>query len=1286
MWRHLPCAGCRKDAKSYGQDYQVKAHSMDVGSQRATTLSDHLRHAASKGNIEDIVQCLQAGATFESDQDGRTALHYAALNGYTDVTKFLLEKGCEINVQDASGYTALHRAASQGHVEVITALLERGCDVNTQDEHGNAAIHEAAWNGFSKTIELLVKFNVNVSIVNKAGFTALHLSAQNGHNESSRVLLYAGCNSDIRNNYGDTTLHTAARYGHAGVTRILISARAKINEQNKNGDTALHIAAALKRRKIAKLLVESGSDVSIRNKQNENAVDVARRKDHGEIIVIIQAYSRPAKPPVKEVNFKPEVQHFEGPVVVPDMDIPEKPDTKADRGKRFLFFKKRKPKEKTPPHRGVVPQHNVPGHKCHVHTAPVQGFFSKYVPREGVQYYRDLAGNVKQGPVGYTPTCNCLPAIHRLEKQVHDTQDHVYGQIQSTNRVMQEQINQVDHRSTMRLQALEKYTQDRFVEEENLCRQRLNERYNEHDNYYMPNDDHMKSQIQNWLEQKLEGYGHCLHHHHDDSALPNENIFSEVHETANGRLFKSRSDETLSQSDNHSGRFRKREFYESRQQAMQQIRAWQVPSYSKDRSRVKVLEKQGQTKRSQSRPDLNKVTEQRHYPVEPRIQVRNRPQSQSVERTVNKPEDNTYMTMTGTQNNGAIGKHSTLPQPQVYPSARKGSGSHGPMGHSTPKSRESSPYASHNGIVRSQTDSGINNNVSNNSLQQTFGRTESSTEPKRQMSLSEKNLSDRSFMFPDQQQTQTYSVHKPETSSISVNSPYRNSTSSDNFVSSVPKPTFSTFGYEDGQGSRKIPAFSPEQNSADHIDQGQCEMPSSSTPRSNHSGKEEQVSKSFLAPDSFSRQNSQGSYGFTPRNHDDMYVEMKHLTPRLHQRARSSEGILETDIDHVNLSRSQSEERTLELRDTSYTPNTTRSSSEARNLQSNILHSPNPKSISKQQTGILSPRQQNSFSNGSSHPVYSSSPYTVQSGTVRSATGPPTLPKPSVQSSSYPYSTVREVKRVSDVRYNGNTSGANRNINGNVTENAYSTVRDVQTQNISNRNVTVAADVHSPSDIYNSHPMINNTSSNSKQNQLEPRSKTAYQTYLTENPNFSNENLCHRENSPNICNNSKEDSSSNPDSGYSSKIFGNRANSATPASLGSTPSSSFSTDRGVHSNTNSPQSQYSNTDYECLPKRQYEDEVQNHVQSWYQRKIQETTQKVYDNWRSERSPGKVTPQQQNGGQRLPVRYYGNSDYAKIDYSVVNGRQQNGQAGIPSYTPSGQTSHMVSTFVVHGSDV
>lgn len=849
----------------------------------------------------------------------------------------------------------------------------------------------------------------------------------------------------------------------------------------------------------------------------------------------------------------------------------------------------------------------------------------------------------------------------------------MYGQIQSTNRVMQEQMHQMDQRSSMRVQALEKYTQDRFTEEENLCQQRINQKYSEHDNYYTPQGDHMKSQIQNWLEQKLEGYGHCLHHHHDDSALPNENIFSDVHETANGRLFKSRSDETLSQSDNHSGRFRKREFYESRTEAMQQIRAWQVPSYSKDRSRVKVLENQKRnsheaSNRSQSRQELNMEPEPvSRYPVEPKIEVRNRPQLQSERKQNKMDDDHTYMTMTGSHSQGAIAKHSSVPQAQVYPNARKGPVSRGPVTHSTPKSRESSPYTTHSGILRSQTDDNINRNVSNsNSWQQEFDRTDSSLELKKQISISENNVNDRSRVSSS---ALPQHPEKSDSGANLVTPSVRNSISSENFVPDIPKPTFSTFGYDDGQDGRNAPSNSPEQNA-----KGTFEMPSFSTPRSNNSGnsgKDELMNRTLLAQSMFSRQSSQGSYGFIPRNSDDMYVEMKNMSPGLHQRVRSSEGLLETDIDHINFNRSHSEERTLVQ-----IPNTTRSPPDTRdNLQmKSMTNSLKSNSVSQPVRISSQHQQQSSFS----HPLHSSTPYMVQSGGNRSGAGPPTLPKPSVQSPPYPYASVRDVQHGSDVRYNGNTS----TVNGNTTsDNAYSSVGDVQLHNESGHNFAGA-------DVLYSNTAVNGTKNNPKQNHLEPRSKTAYQTYLTENQNFSSDNIYHRESSPNICNNSKEDSSSNPDSGYSSKIYGSRLNSATPPSSGTTPSTSFSTDRGVPSNTNSPQSQYSNADYERLPKRQYDDDVQNHVQSWYQRKLQETTQKVYDSWRSERSPGKVTPQkqQQNCGQRLPVRYNGNSDYAKIDYNSASGRQQNGLSTQTAYVPSGQMSHLVSTYVVQGSDV
>ncbi|CAG2238748.1 ANKRD6 [Mytilus edulis] len=168
----------------------------------------------------------------------------------------------------------------------------------------------------------------------------------NGGKDDNKLLRYM-FDSKLRERYGDTALHTAARYGHAGVTRILISDRCRLNEQNKNGDTALHISSALKRKKIAKLLVEAGIDVYIVNKQEETAIDVAKRKDHPEVIITITSLLKTKAqihPSPKMVNFSEIPVDIDGPVVVPDEDLPVQKPEKTEKGSKFFSFLKKKKK------------------------------------------------------------------------------------------------------------------------------------------------------------------------------------------------------------------------------------------------------------------------------------------------------------------------------------------------------------------------------------------------------------------------------------------------------------------------------------------------------------------------------------------------------------------------------------------------------------------------------------------------------------------------------------------------------------------------------------------------------------------------------------------------------------------------------------------------------------------------------------------------------------------------------------------------------------------------------
>ncbi|XP_018333137.1 ankyrin repeat domain-containing protein 6 [Agrilus planipennis] len=388
-----------------------------------------LRAAAAAGDALQVGRLLGSArcVRFSHDEQGRSALHLAASAGHTAVVRLLLNVAApkEVDSPDGAGCTPLQRAAADGHEEVVRLLLSRGADIDKQDAiHGNCPLHEAAWKGYSKTVALLASAGADLSRTNAGGFTALHLCCQNGHNQSCRELLLANCNPDLQNNYGDTALHTAARYGHAGVTRILISAKCRVSEQNKNGDTALHIAAAMGRRKLTRILLEANCDKNIRNKQNETARDIALRKDLNEILNILDEY------------------------------VPKSKDKKKDKGKKKSKTKVTFDGKKTDITEGLIRTKHWSPYGCHYYPDP-EAFPPPRLDtlpdeplKRGEQYYLDLAGNIRKGPVGVGYTCYCAPLFRHLEARLEkDKRELQRAQVRLGQRVagLEQKLNRSNH-------------------------------------------------------------------------------------------------------------------------------------------------------------------------------------------------------------------------------------------------------------------------------------------------------------------------------------------------------------------------------------------------------------------------------------------------------------------------------------------------------------------------------------------------------------------------------------------------------------------------------------------------------------------------------------------------------------------------------------------------------------------------------------------------------------------------------------------------------------------------
>ncbi|CAH2043055.1 unnamed protein product, partial [Iphiclides podalirius] len=356
-----------------------------------------------------------------------------------------------------NGCSALQRAAADGHVEVVRLLLEHGADPNKQDlVHGNTAAHEAAWKGYSRCAALLGRGGAELRARNAAGFAPLHLACQNGHNQTCRELLLAGAQPDLQNNYGDTSLHTAARYGHAGVTRILISAQCKVSEQNKNGDTALHIAAAMGRRKLTRILLEAGCDKSLRNHQGETARDIATRKGLEEIISILNT------PVAKQTKKKDKHRDKSKERTIDEPDDAKKKGKGKEKKKKNVHF------ETTPPPVQWSP------YGCHYYPDP------KYFPKpklsslpteplkKGEQYFLDLAGNIKKGPIGAGYTCYCAPFFKHMEEKLNEDKKDLKRHIDKAHERLDQKVTHLEMKTQGQISELTKFV----AAERALCKER----------------------------------------------------------------------------------------------------------------------------------------------------------------------------------------------------------------------------------------------------------------------------------------------------------------------------------------------------------------------------------------------------------------------------------------------------------------------------------------------------------------------------------------------------------------------------------------------------------------------------------------------------------------------------------------------------------------------------------------------------------------------------------------------------------------------------------------------
>src|SRR5688572_6438448 len=121
--------------------------------------------AAARGDREAVKTLLKKAADVNAAQgDGMTALHWAAMNGDSELAQMLIVAGANVRATTRLGtYTPLYLASQQGHGPVIEAPVKAGADVKAGTPNGTTPLMVAAASGAVEAAAILIEHGSDVN-------------------------------------------------------------------------------------------------------------------------------------------------------------------------------------------------------------------------------------------------------------------------------------------------------------------------------------------------------------------------------------------------------------------------------------------------------------------------------------------------------------------------------------------------------------------------------------------------------------------------------------------------------------------------------------------------------------------------------------------------------------------------------------------------------------------------------------------------------------------------------------------------------------------------------------------------------------------------------------------------------------------------------------------------------------------------------------------------------------------------------------------------------------------
>lgn len=187
-----------------------------------------LHVACHRGSLNITKYLIELGANVDVEETANeirlTPLIYAISKRHRQIVQALISAGAQINRKGADNETPLDIAVCQGDREIAQDLIAAGADKDAQTlNFGATPLHRACVKGYREIAQDLIAAGADLNLKSWETFdTPLHVAVEYGHREIVNDLIGAGANTTLKNSCGSTPLTLACYYGHLGIVQDLI--------------------------------------------------------------------------------------------------------------------------------------------------------------------------------------------------------------------------------------------------------------------------------------------------------------------------------------------------------------------------------------------------------------------------------------------------------------------------------------------------------------------------------------------------------------------------------------------------------------------------------------------------------------------------------------------------------------------------------------------------------------------------------------------------------------------------------------------------------------------------------------------------------------------------------------------------------------------------------------------------------------------------------------------------------------------------------------------------------